>query len=299
MKRKILTLLTIFILLTLILNGSVQAVEDQLRMYDQQVYYQFTIFYPRDARYDAYLTEIASRLNANIVDVFGEDKDIIFYVCPSHLGFNAVSFHRVIIFDSLLLDSLRYLAMGKVYYGSIDNQYVDQLAHRVAQVSQYHRMGSFVTNPSDTYNPFGLPGLGPLNPAQQLKAEELFKEMLASWMCHEGSHCMLDHMKFRLKAMSEQQQQFNYQGDMNQFNNSMNVYAQAQISQQLEKEADVIAARWLLASGYSIEGFTAWLYFAQKLETIMGMDNAYIRTHPSSAQRIRYIKDAAAQFRRR
>jgi hypothetical protein len=279
-----------------IVTVAAQSLEQQLNYYDQQMYAQFSSIYSQDSRYNGYMTEIAGNINSTIVNVFGEDKQIVFLVCPSRLGFNAVSFYRLIIFDSLLLDSLRYLAMGKVYYGGLDNRYIDQLAYNVAKTSRSHQMGQDTTNYYDTTNPFNLPQVGPLTPKQQEQAAHLFKEMLASWMCHEGSHCMLDHIKVKLQRMSQSNQQLYYQNDPGKLQNSVNQYMSAKINQELEKEADTTATRWLLASGYSIEGFVTWLKFAEKLEKILGTENAYIRTHPRCSERIKYIKDAAREY---
>lgn len=296
-SKRIIILTALFLFLAVVSSVVAQSLEDQLHYYDRQVYSQFTTRYPRDSRYDPYLNEIAGNLNSKIVDVFGEDKDIVFYACPSHLGFNAVSFYRVIIFDSLLLDSLRFLAMGKVYYGSDDSEYVDRLVQAVAETSSYHRMGMDTTDYRDINNPFDLPEVPALTAQQQQKAEKLFKSMLASWMCHEGSHCMLDHIKVRLQKMAQKQQQMYMQGDQRLFNQSVNMYMEAEISQKLEKEADVNATKWMIKSGYSIDGFIAWLKFAEKLEESMGVNNTYIRTHPKCSTRIQYIRDTARKYR--
>jgi len=297
MKKKIIAVTLIIVLFVVTFSVLAQSLEDQLRMQDRMIYAQFTTYYPRDNRYNAFFNEIATNLNSTIVDVFGQDKDIVFYVCPSHFGFNAMSFYRVIIFDSLLLDSLRYLAMAKAYYGDIDNEYVDELARSVATISRKHQSGDFRgINFQDQNNPFGLPPVGELTPQQAAKAQELFKGMLASWMCHEGSHCMLDHVKVRMQEVQNMQKKFYYQGNQQQFNNSLNAYAFAKINQKLEKEADIMATRWLIESGYTIEGFVLWLEFGEKLEKAMGVDNAYLRTHPKCSERIRYIKQAAREY---
>ena len=291
MKKRIAILLIILALIT----GAValsQTIDDQLRIYDQYVARQFS-FFPRDARYDAYMNSIAQNLNSVIVETFGEDKNITFYICPSRLGFNAVSFYRFIVFDSLLLDSLRYLAMGKVYYGNLNNQYIDTLVSRVAEISQAHQMGFVTGNYYDINNPFNLPPVGPLNQQQQLQAEELFTSMLVSWMAHEGSHCMRDHMKYRLQVMQQQQMSINPYGNQQQFINSMSAYMNAKLTQKLEKDADVHAVKWLINAGYNIEGFITWLQFGEKLERIMGVENAYLRTHPKCSERIKYIRETA------
>lgn len=296
MTRQKLLILILSVILLVAAPVSAQTLDDQLTWNDYFIAQQFSMF-PRDARYDTFMNAIAQRLNATIVENFGEDKSITFYVCPSRLGFNAVSFHRFIVFDSVLLDSLRYLAMGRAYYGGINTQYTERLAAAVAKVSQARQMGQMMGNYNDTVNPFGLPSPGQLNPQQQKEAEAIFAEMLASWMAHEGSHCMRDHMKTRLEAASRQNQNMNLMNQQ-QFMNNVNTYMNAKISQEFEKDADVHAARWLLRSGFTTEGYIMWLEFGEKLEKMMGVDNAYLRTHPKCSDRIRYIRAEAMNFRR-
>lgn len=274
-----------------------QTVEQQLIWKDYFVAQQFAQF-PRDARYDDLMAQTARRLNQVIVKTFGEDKNITFYVCPSRLGFNAVSFHRFIVFDSLLLDSLRFLAIGTVYYGTDDNPYTNRLALAVAQKSRAHQMGYLAWNQMDNENPFGLPKVdGYLNAEQQQKAQELFIQMLVSWMAHEGSHCMRDHIKNRMESALRNNQQMNFDSSQ-QFNNNVNAYMNAKITQQLEKDADIHATRWLINAGYRPDGFVIWLKFGEKLEKIMGTDNAYLRTHPRCSDRINYIRQESSRLGR-
>lgn len=297
MKKRLLSVFLLLIIISTIVGVHAQTIEDQLNWNDRQVYTQFTGYYPPDSRYNVIMNQIGGNLNSHIVDVFGEDKNIVYYVCPSKIGFNAISFYRVIIFDSLLLDSLRFLAIGKVYHGGLNNEYIDELAYNVADISRKRQMGMGGINYADQNNPFGLPSAGALTPEQQARAEKLFREMLASWMAHEGSHCMLDHMKIRLEKMQQAKQQMDYNGSQNQFNNSIDEYMSAQISQTLEKDADVHATKWLIKSGYSVEGYVTWLTFAEKLEKLMGTDNAYLRTHPRCSDRVNYIRNAAKRYR--
>lgn len=294
LKRKRLIAFLILTALVLVFGSAhAQTLDEQLTWNDYFVARQFSM-YPRDARYDRYLNGIAQRLNSKIADTFGEDKDITFYVCPSPIGFNAVSFHRFIVFDSLLLDTLRFLAMSKAYYGNIDNAYVNRLVRAVAQKSKAHQMGYIQGNYRNLDNPFGLPKPGNLTLEQQQQAEKLFISMLASWMAHEGSHCMKDHIKFRIQAaLKQRQMNFNNQ---QQFMNNVNQYMNAGITQKLEREADLYATKWLINSGFGVEGYVTWLKFGDKLETVTGANNAYLRTHPKCNTRIRYIIQAARNY---
>jgi len=286
MKKRFLPVILLLALMAGLFPAHAQSLDDQLQWNDYYVSSQF-YQYPRDTRYDAYMTSIAQNLNSTIIDTFGNDKNITFYVCPSRIGFNALSFHQFIVFDSMLLDTLRYLAIAKVYYGNVNNNYVNSLAEKVAIISNAYRNGMFNPNFYNSNNPFGFPPVGTLNPAQQKKAEQLFTGMLASWMAHEGSHCMREHMKYRLQVM-------NQQGDNPQNAQiNMNQYMQAQLSRELEKDADVCATIWLINSGYDIEGFVTWLQFGEKLEHAMGTENTYLRTHPKCSERIEYIRQAA------
>jgi hypothetical protein len=269
--------------------------EKQLKEYDNLMFQKFSR-YPQDTRYNKYLTDISRNLNGSIVATFGEDKNISYLVCASNLGFNAVSFHRLIVLDSLLLDTLRFLARAKVYYGSIDNPYVNRLVFRVSLLDGQHQAG--MMNPSfvNQANPFNLPVLpGNLTQEQERQAERLFIEMLASWMAHEGSHCMKDHLKYRFEIIKKRQNEAAVSGSQVQVMDTLEVYTNAQLSQELEREADLYAVRWLRNSGYGVEGFITWLQFGEKLEQASGLDNAYFRTHPSCGERIRYIRDAAVK----
>jgi hypothetical protein len=291
---------TIFILVIcfLILNFSPclpRSLEEQLKSYDQLMAQKFSKF-PQDTRYDNYLADISKNLNRTLVGTFGENKNISYLVCASNLGFNAVSFHRLIVLDSLLLDTLRFLARAKVYYGTIDNPYVNRLIFRVSLLHGQHQAGMMNPGFVDQNNPFNLPVLpGQLTPEQEKQAETLFINMLASWMAHEGSHCMRDHLKYRFEIIRKRQQESSASGNQAQVMDTLEVYTNSHLSQELEREADLYAVNWLLNSGYNVDGFILWLSFGEKLEQASGLDNAYFRTHPSCTERIRYIREAAGK----
>ncbi len=295
-SRRLLVLLLLIFIMTLPGSRAIaQNLDQQLFWQDQFVAQQFASF-PRDPRYDGVMTDIARRLNGVIVKTFGEDKDIIFHVCASRLGFNAVAFHRFIVFDSLLLDTLRYLAVAHVYYGGLDNNYINGLADSVAAISHRHRMGYIHWNQMNNENPFGLPPVpGQLTPEQQVQARELFINMLVSWMAHEGSHCMRDHVRHRMETAMRQNQNMD-PNNPRQFNNNVSSYMNAKLTQKLEKDADIHATRWLVNAGYSVDGFIVWLRFGEILERKMGTDNEYLRTHPRCSDRIEYIVQEARRL---
>ena len=107
--------------------------------------------------------------------------------------------------------------------------------------------------------------------------------MLASWMAHEGSHCMRDHMKYRILEIRKEMNSGTNSGMNSGMNQQqfMQAYMGAKISRDLEKDADLCAVVWLQNAGFGIKGFVTWLQFAEKLEAISGAENPYLRTHPN------------------
>ena len=177
MKKRIWLLILLVAIIALSIPTNGQTIDDQLRLKDQAIERQFSAF-PHDARYDAIMNGIAEKLNAAIVKTFKGDKKLEYYVCPSHIGFNALSFNKFTVYDSLLLDSLRYLAEGAAKNNGIDNPYIDQLARRVAEVSRLRQSGAAFGDFSNRLNPFGLPEPGKLSQPERLEAEKLSLQCL-------------------------------------------------------------------------------------------------------------------------
>ncbi|MDQ7822440.1 MAG: M48 family metalloprotease [Candidatus Eremiobacteraeota bacterium] len=266
--------------------------EQFLNWQDQMVLAQFAMYYPADYRYNTLLGAISTKFNEKGPEIFQNyGKEVYFTVFVSSLGFNAVSFHRIVVFDSLLLDTLRKLAEGIAFYGTIDNEYSVQLAATVLRVGMAHQFGMLAGNYQNIENPFGLPSCGALTEEQKKEANSLFEEMAAAVMAHEASHAFLDHVKEKIKT---QQMLWMYnQGkvDPRVLNSYINNYLNYNLSYSKELEADTYAARLLKAAGYSRNGFTHWLLFAGLLERMTGSDTQANRTHPTSVTRIRNVKN--------
>ena len=141
---------------------------------------------------------------------------------PGVFGYNAVSFHKSIVIDSLLLEVDKRLAIGMAYYGKIDTPYTRQLAQATIRVWQQTNNGTLRLNQNNPYNPYNLPEIqGQLSPNQQKLAELYFEHLVAATLAHEGSHIFLEHTKQKMLTQQKLWQQG--QGNMNQIQQYINV----------------------------------------------------------------------------
>ena len=203
------------------------------------------------------------------------------------MGFNAQTWNEIIVFDSLLIDTLRKLAEGVAVYGTADCDYVRKLAIYVSEVDRLCRVGQVPMHNSGTDNPYRLPSLWGLTPAQREQADALFEEMLAAWMAHEGSHAFLNHSRERVEAQ-RLLWLYNQQGEAppESVRQYIGQYLNASTTIQKEREADEYGIRLTLESGYTVEGLIYSLQLVEYLEQLSGEALRTNRTHPPPSERI-------------
>jgi len=271
----------------------INSTEALLDYQDRLVFSQFCHYYPRDLRFDNVLEKISITFNAHGEEVFSDyNKEVYFAVFVSSLGYNAISFHKLVIFDSLLLDSLRFLAIGIAVYGNIDNDYCRALAVSVAKVGMAHQFGVLLGNYTDRQNPYQLPVFHTITAEQKERAERLFIDMLAAVMAHEASHAFLNHVREKMETSRMLWQNNKERIDPHELNQYISNYINHTMSYQKELEADTYGARLLKASGYGKEGFIFWFQFSGLLEEMLGVEKGSARSHPAAEVRIENINRA-------
>ncbi|NDD29976.1 MAG: hypothetical protein EB084_17100 [Proteobacteria bacterium] len=289
--------LTCIIVSSLLRHAAAQQpvpLEDLLLWQDAMVLSRYQSTYLCDTRYDGALRRISQRLNPHLAEVFQSAQPVQYYVFIGQMGFNAQTWHHLIIFDALLLDTLRKLADGVAVYGTTECDYVRRLAVYVAQVDQAKKTGRLTLRVTGADNPYRLPTLWGMTPAQRDRADVLFDEMLASWMAHEGSHAFLHHSRERAEAQQLLQmysQQTDFTSDSMQ--RYISTYLGTNTSRQKERDADEHGVRLIVKSGYSIEGLLRSLEFAQMIEVLTGEAQVVNRTHPTPAERISLARQIA------
>lgn len=279
-------------------NSSDQQIQQMLLWQDKQVSDQFNKKYMHDYRLYPFMNTIWQRINLNLPAVYG-NKPYLQITCDvyvSHLGFNAVTYYRIILFDSLLLDTLKHLADDISVYGGLDNQYTKDLVGAVAFLCRRHQTGNIHPNISNQQNPFNLPEIPNMTPQQKQESLRLFTNMVASWIAHEASHAFLEHILQRMKMQQSMQAYNKGNYSPQQMQEQIQYYLNYTLGPQMELEADAKGAELLLKSGYDVDGFIWWLKFADLLESALGLNTSYVRTHPTSEQRIENILKVKQKF---
>ncbi|MHB2018957.1 MAG: M48 family metalloprotease [Candidatus Xenobia bacterium] len=299
MKKRALLLVTLLAVMVLALPVQAQygGVDQFLAAQDSQVLSNFSGRFARDQRYDTLFARIYARLNPHLSEVYSDpDKDVRPYCFVSTMGFNAMTWDHIIVFDSLLLDSLRRLSEGVVVYGKVNTPYGWSLARAVASLQRHAHSLPQYANPDHQDNIYDLPVAGQLTPEQRQQADALFEEMVASWLAHEGSHAFLNHARLRVEEQQMRQMNASAQGNPQAFGNYIDRYREASLGQEKEREADEHGAQLILRSGYTIRGFVLSLQFSDMLEQLMGTTNSYLRTHPPASERIADIERIAGSM---
>lgn len=281
-------------------RAQVPSVDTMLEWQDQMVIRSYMANCPQDFRYKDLLARISARFNGHLAAVYRKpDKEAHYFVFVANMGFNAQSWNRVIVFDSLLLDSMRCLAKGIAVHEKLEAPYVQQLAQYVASLNTATKSGFVMPNLQNADNPYSLPNIWGLTPAQRDRSDALFEEMVAGWMAHEGSHVFLNHCRDRIQEqrLIAMYQQGRIPADILQ--QHMNQYLAYSLTRQKEAEADEKGVRLLVRSGYSVEGLVYTLHFAQLLQDISGSTNDYFRTHPLPQERIDMAERVAEEERAR
>lgn len=261
--------------------------ETLLRWQDAQVLRRYQETFVTEKRYNALLERVGERLNTHIAQVYPRFKPVRYYVFVGNMGFNAQTWHSIIIFDSLLLDTMRKLAEGVAAYGTTDCPYVHALAIQVARLEQQRQSGRSLLRVGSADNPYRLPTLWGLTPAQREDADRIFEEMLAAWMAHEGSHAFLEHTRERVEAQ-QLAQLYSLQGEAppEAVRQYIGRYLSSETTLQKEREADAYGIRLTLRAGYGVDGLIRSFEFAQLLEQLTGQALQPVRTHPTPSERI-------------
>jgi len=294
------------VLLLVLLAGPARArpappvpdIEALLYWQDRQVLTAYASMFPiSDARWEAILTRVSRRLQGQLPAVFGAKAqgEVQYFVYPARMGFNAQAWHRLIIFDSLLLDALRGLANGVAVHGRVNHPWVQSLAVAVARASALVGRGMAFPDLANPGNPYNLPILWGIPPAQRDAADALFEEMLAAWMAHEVSHCFLEHARDR--AEGQRLTILYQQGQVpdSVLREHMNRFMSYDLGRQKELEADAKGVELLLRAGYGLDGFLRTVEFSEYLETLSGETHNPYRTHPTPTERLKQaytIRDA-------
>lgn len=266
---------------------------------DEIVLYDLLALRVRDKRYDALTHQVSARLNPHIAEVFRRPaKSVAFYVFFARMGFNAKTWDRIVVFDSLLLDAMRHLCYGLAVYGTTDCDYVHKLADYVVKTDHAYKRNAIFVLDGPPENPFSLPTIWGLTPEQSARADQLFEDMLAGWMAHEASHAFLDHARELVLARYPD-------ATIRDPHLAADVRAAIQapysFSRQKEREADEHAVRLLIRSGYKIDALIQSFEFAQQIEELSGEANLTDRdrTHPTPLERIILARQIAAEEAKR
>lgn len=262
-----------------------QQFDAQLNRQDAQMVMQMSQKYAPDHRYEQFLNRISSKFNYAGSKVFRnyDSKDVRYVVLCGALGFNALALHRSIILDSLLMDVMKFYAMGLAYYGKVDTGYTRALAQKTLFLQSCMQKGQVQPNFKDMDNPFGLPYPGKLDSRQAALAMEYYEEIIASVLAHEGSHAFLEHTKEKMLT----QQKLWSEGRATQ--QQIMQYVNVDMTRAKEFEADKNGVAMLYYSGYSINGMKAWFRFADIMEYYANSLYSPNRTHPTGEERIEAI----------
>lgn len=275
-------------------SGTADPIEMSLRARDQMVQQYYMMNFPADRRYEAVLNRIGERVNAHLHEVFPNSEELVTYgVFLSPMGFNGVAWHRIVILDTLLLDTLHRVAESVAVTGRLESPYIDQLAGYIGQLGTQGGYGAPLMNRwnMNPENPYQIPPPPGLSYQSQQKAEEIFEELLASWVCHELSHCYLGHAREKIEQTLRLQGQYGGQIPPQMLEQQIQQYLNYQMAPAKELEADRAGARVAFHSGYSLEGFRRWYGFIDRIEEFTGTAYQPNRTHPLGSERFRAVQE--------
>lgn len=269
-------------------------IEASLVVRDQMVRQYYLQNFPVDARYEPVLARIGARVNAHLHEVFTNSQEEVTYgVFLSNMGFNGVAWHRVVILDSLLLDTLHRLAESIAVHGRLENPYVDELASFIGRLGLLGGYGVPLRDRAgfDPQNPYRIPPPAGLDPLARKKAEILFEDILAAWVCHELSHCYLGHAREKIEEVLRLQSQYGGQVPAWLLEQQIQQYLNYSLAPSKEIQADRAGAMVAFRSGYSLEGFRYWYAFIDRIEQHTGVAYQPHRTHPHGSQRFSAVQE--------
>ncbi len=263
---------------------------------DAKILQSYMAYYPMDRRYNPVMLRIVNRINPVLDQVFiNSEEPVNFYVFLSDIGFNAKAFYRQVFFDSLLLDSLYRAAQAKVVFGTAKNDYSDQLSAYVARLAVNRMFGAPLAQGRflDTGNPYKIGPPPGVTPNMAPEVEETFENMLAPFVCHELSHCMLGHCKVKLQEILRVSAQYQGKIPQNVLNDFIKNQLNLQMTQEAEFEADKYGAAVAYLAGYPLQGYYDGLSLLGGVERHTGVNNvnAHARTHMSSEARFAVVSE--------
>lgn len=263
---------------------------------DAKILQSYMAYYPMDRRYNPVMLRIVNRINPVLDQVFiNSEEPVNFYVFLSDIGFNAKAFYRQVFFDSLLLDSLYRAAQAKVVFGTAKNDYSDQLSAYVASLAVNRMFGAPLAQGMflDTGNPYKIGPPPGVTPDMAPEVEETFENMLAPFVCHELSHCMLGHCKVKLREILRVSAQYQGKIPQNVLNDFIKNQLSLQMTQEAEFEADKYGAAVAYLAGYPLQGYYDGLSLLGGVERYTGVNNAdaNTRTHMSSEARFAVVSE--------
>lgn len=275
-------------------------IEASLQARDEMVRQYYVLNFPADPRYEAVLTRIGNRVNARLHEVFPNSEEQVTYgVFLSNMGFNGVAWHRIIVLDSLLLDTLHRVAESVAVNGRLESPYVDQLAAYIGQLGTQGGYGAPLRDRFhiDPENPYQIPAPPGLNYQSQQKAEAIFEDLLAAWVCHELSHCYLGHAREKIEQTLRLQNQYGGQVPPWMLEQQIQQYLNYQMAPAKEMEADRYGAMVAFRAGYSLDGFRRWYAFIDRIEQHTGAAYQQWRTHPHGSERFRAVQEVYDSWR--
>ncbi len=307
-RRASLLVLLLAVLLGLVAPAAAQGwgppvqdpIEASLVARDQMVRQYYILNFPADPRYEPVLSRIGARVNAHLHEVFpNSEEEVTYGVFLSNMGFNGVAWHRVVILDSLLLDTLHRVAESIAVEGRLETPYVDELASFIGHLGAMGGFGAPLRDRAnlDPENPYRIPPPPGLNYQAQQKAGAIFEDILAAWVCHELSHCYLGHAREKIEEGLRLQNQYGGQMPPWLLEQQIQQYLNFNLAPAKEIQADRAGAMVAFRAGYSLEGFRYWYAFIDRIEQHTGAAYQQYRTHPHGSQRFMAVQEVYNSWR--
>lgn len=254
---------------------------------DRILLLRFVSHYPLDERYNDVLNSVTTRL-LKASDPKDKLDQVRLSVHFSDLGLNAITLHRVVIVDSLLLDTLCLYSQGIALYGTASNAYTDKLVDQVAALYRQERLG--VLRPDlDPKNPYAIYPPSGLDQVAAKRAEPIFEGLLAAWIGHEFGHVAKQHARRRLLEGNQLIGQLASNPD----DEAIQAFVRRQLDYNLgppsEIEADHFGYNLCKKAHYPVESLRRVLLLLHRLQERQPDGLQVNRTHPSPRQRYQHV----------
>ncbi|AKG23017.1 M48 family metallopeptidase [Calothrix sp. 336/3] len=163
--------------------------------------------------------------------------------------------------------------------------YVNDIGQKIAQVSGRNEFKyEFFIIPDDSLNAFALPG-GKVFVNLGAIAKTNSEAELAGLIGHELSHVVLSH-GFQLVT------QGNLIGNLTQyipFGGTVGQLFTLSYSRDMERQADTLGTRLIVASGYAADGLRNLMFTLKQQQK--NAPPAWLSSHPGGNERVEYIED--------